>query len=98
MQAFFGAHLSPNAVLSLPYGGCCCCSSGLASLQDVDLDVLQHLSRLTATPLDLAMPWIVSGFVGYLSPSETLLLWDRIIGFDSLLVLPVLAVAVMTFR
>lgn len=44
------------------------------------------------------MPWIMSGFVGYLAPSETLLLWDRIIGFDSLLVLPVLAVAIMTFR
>jgi hypothetical protein len=39
-----------------------------------------------------------SAFVGFLSPSETLVLWDRIIGFDSLLVLPVLAVAVMSFR
>jgi hypothetical protein len=40
----------------------------------------------------------MSAFVGHLSPSETLLLWDRIIGFDSLLPLPVLAAAVMTFR
>jgi len=31
-------------------------------------------------------------------PSGDLLLWDRIIGFDSLLPLPVLAVAVMSFR
>jgi hypothetical protein len=40
----------------------------------------------------------MSAFVGQLSPAETLLLWDRIIGFDSLLPLSVLAAAVMTFR
>ncbi len=39
-----------------------------------------------------------SAFAGYLSPCETLLLWDRVIGYDSLLPLPVLAVSVMTFR
>lgn len=43
-------------------------------------------------------PRMFSAFVGYLSPSETLLLWDRVIGYDSLLPLPLLAVAVMTFR
>ena len=41
---------------------------------------------------------MLSAFVGYLSPGETLLLWDRVVGFDSLLPLPVLAVAVLTFR
>jgi hypothetical protein len=67
-------------------------------LQDVDPEVYSHLARLGPSPLDLAFPWIMSAFVGHLSPSETLLLWDRIIGFDSLLPLPVLAAAVMTFR
>lgn len=67
-------------------------------LQEVDPEVFDHLSRLAASPIDLAFPWIMSAFVTHLSPCETLLLWDRIIGFDSLLPLAVLAVAVMTFR
>jgi hypothetical protein len=33
-----------------------------------------------------------------LPPDQTLLLWDRIIGCDTLLLLPVLAVAVFRFR
>jgi hypothetical protein len=67
-------------------------------LQNVDAEVYRHLSRLGPSALDLAFPWILSAFVGHLSPAETLLLWDRIIGFDSLLPLPVLGAAVMTFR
>ena len=31
-------------------------------------------------------------------PEEVLLLWDRILGFDSLDVLPILAVAILSFR
>lgn len=68
------------------------------TLQEVDLEVYQHLGSLTATPLDLVFPWLFSAFAAHLAPSETLLLWDRVIGFDSLLPLPVLAVAVLTFR
>ena len=41
---------------------------------------------------------MASAFAGFLSPSEVLLLWDRVVGFDSLLPLPLLAVAVVTFR
>jgi hypothetical protein len=64
----------------------------------VDLEVYHHLGSLTSTPLDLVFPWLISAFAAHLTPSETLLLWDRVIGFDSLLPLPVLAVAVLTFR
>lgn len=58
----------------------------------------RHLGSLTASPLDMVLPWLLSAFAAHLAPSETLLLWDRIIGYDSLLPLPVLAVAVLTFR
>ena len=40
----------------------------------------------------------MTAFAGHLAVGEVLLLWDRIIAFDSLLLLPVLAVAVMAFR
>jgi hypothetical protein len=46
----------------------------------------------------VALPWLCSGFVGYLGPGEVLALWDRVIGYDSLLVLPLLAAAVLIFR
>eukprot|EP00877_Chromochloris_zofingiensis_P003595 jgi/Chrzof1/13236/Cz07g25210.t1 len=74
------------------------CKTFVDLLQELDPPVTAHLDALGHSALDVAFPWMFSAFVGYLSPSETLLLWDRIIGFDSLLVLPVLAVAVMTFR
>ena len=32
----------------------------------------------------LAAPWIAFAFAGYLPPEQTLLLWDRVLGFDSL--------------
>jgi hypothetical protein len=66
--------------------------------QEVDIEVYRHLGSLTATPLDMVFSWLGSAFASHLVPAETLLLWDRIIGFDSLLPLPVLAVAVLTFR
>lgn len=56
------------------------------------------MSRLTVSPLDLVMPWLLTAFASHLAPTETLLLWDRIVGYESLLPLPVLAVAVLTFR
>ena len=40
----------------------------------------------------------MTAFAGHLEVGEVLLLWDRIIGFDSLLPLPLLAVAVLAFR
>ena len=46
----------------------------------------------------LAAPWIAFAFAGYLPPEQTLLLWDRVLGFDSLEPLPMLAVAVFVFH
>ena len=40
----------------------------------------------------------MSAFSGHLSSHEVLLLWDRIVGHDSLSVLAVMAVAVLEFR
>jgi hypothetical protein len=70
----------------------------LLLLQEVDAEVYQHLGSITASPLDMVFPWLVSAFASQLAPTETLLLWDRVIGFDSLLPLPVLAVGILTFR
>jgi hypothetical protein len=41
---------------------------------------------------------LVFAFVGYLEIDQVLLLWDRVLGFDSLDVLAVAAVAILRFR
>ncbi|KAF8058104.1 TBC1D19 [Scenedesmus sp. PABB004] len=68
------------------------------ALREVDPAVAAHLTALGGSALELAFPWIVGAFVGALPPGEVLLLWDRVVGFDSLLPLAVLAAAVMSWR
>ncbi|RXN35441.1 TBC1 domain family member 19 [Labeo rohita] len=48
--------------------------------------------------LRIAFKWIVRAFSGYLSTDQLLLLWDRILGYDSLEIVAVLAAAVFAFR
>ena len=57
-----------------------------------------HLLQLGCPPLHFAFHWIVNLFVEYLPVKEVLLLWDRILGFDSLELLPLLAASIFVFR
>lgn len=68
------------------------------ALQVLDPTVVTHLQSLLVPPASLVMPWLTSAFVGFLPVAEVLLLWDRVVGLDSLLPLPLLAVAVLCFR
>jgi len=38
------------------------------------------------------------GFSGHLPPDQLLDLWDLVLGYDSLEVFPILAVAILSFR
>lgn len=38
------------------------------------------------------------GFSGHLPPEQLLYLWDLILGYDSLEVIPLLAVTILSFR
>lgn len=42
--------------------------------------------------------WLMKGFSGHLLPEQLLNLWDMVIAYDSLEVLPLLAVAILSFR
>lgn len=57
-----------------------------------------HLRSIRVQPAAIAMPWLQFAFVSLLDVEQVLLLWDRILGFDSLLLLPVLAAAIFLFR
>lgn len=48
--------------------------------------------------LRIAIGWMVQAFSGYLVPEQLLFLWDLILGFDSLLVLPLLAASIFSLR
>ncbi|ETK91631.1 hypothetical protein F441_04987 [Phytophthora nicotianae CJ01A1] len=60
--------------------------------------VVFHLRNIGITPLDIAFSWIQSAFSGVLDIDQVLLLWDRVIGYDSLELVAVFAAALFNFR
>ena len=68
-------------------------------LKQSDSHLFFHLKfNLDFQPLSIAYRWILYGFVGVLSPDQVLLLWDKMIGYDSCLIFSVMAAAIFTFR
>lgn len=67
-------------------------------LQELDPEVVAHLCQLGCSPVRVMLPWLACGFARQLSVGQTLLLWDRVVGHDSLLPLALLAAAVLSFR
>lgn len=57
-----------------------------------------HLLNVGIKPLDIAFPWIQSAFSGVLEINQLLLLWDRIVGYDSLELVAIFAAALFRFR
>lgn len=46
----------------------------------------------------MVFKWLMKGFSGYLLPEQLLNLWDMIIAYDSLEILSLLAVTILSFR
>lgn len=67
-------------------------------LADHHPSLFVHLLNLHVEPVAIALPWLQFAFVPILDVDQVLLLWDRILGFDSLLLLPVLATALFVYR
>ncbi|KAK1889610.1 TBC1 domain family member 19 [Dissostichus eleginoides] len=91
---FFRLHSissSPSGIVSL-------CLQFERLLQTHLPQLFYHLRQIEAQPLRIAFKWMVRAFSGYLSSDQLLLLWDRILGYDSLEVVAVLAAAVFAFR
>lgn len=42
--------------------------------------------------------WLMRAFSGHLQPQELLTLWDLILGYDSLEILSLLAIIILSFR
>eukprot|EP00047_Mylnosiga_fluctuans_P014495 m.38927 g.38927 ORF g.38927 m.38927 type:complete len:391 (-) comp5538_c0_seq2:120-1292(-) len=60
--------------------------------------ICARLVELGVDHLSIIVPWLVQAFSGFLEPLQVLLLWDRVVGCDSLEPLAVLAAAIFAFR
>eukprot|EP01063_Lacrimia_lanifica_P001943 TRINITY_DN11004_c0_g1_i1.p1 TRINITY_DN11004_c0_g1~~TRINITY_DN11004_c0_g1_i1.p1 ORF type:complete len:568 (+),score=238.93 TRINITY_DN11004_c0_g1_i1:163-1866(+) len=61
-------------------------------------DVVYHCISHNLRPLEVAFPWLFSAFSGYLEVEQVLHLWDRVLAYDSLHILPILAAAIFLWR
>eukprot|EP00667_Euglena_gracilis_P007081 EG_transcript_7148 len=57
-----------------------------------------HCLALGIPPLSIVFPWLCTAFAGALPPDQTLTLWDRILAFDRVELLAVLAAALFAWR
>lgn len=67
-------------------------------LQTLEPELFFHLKRHAIQPLRIAFKWLIRAFSGFLASDQVLLLWDRILAFNSLQVLSILAAAIFSFR
>ncbi|XP_039607194.1 TBC1 domain family member 19 [Polypterus senegalus] len=94
MRYFFKLHSissSSSGIVSL-------CLQFETLLQTHLPQLFYHLHEISAQPLRIAFKWMVRVFSGYLATDQLLLLWDRILGYNSLEIIAVLAAAVFAFR
>ena len=67
-------------------------------LQMYEPEVCFHMNQLGISPLKTAFHWIMFAFCGTLEVDQLFLLFDRILGFESLEILPIIAAGIFVFR
>lgn len=67
-------------------------------LQERDPQLFYHLLHMKVNPLSIAFHWIFHAFAGYLNVEQLLVLWDRILAYNSLTILSVLSASIFLFR
>ncbi|XP_074205655.1 TBC1 domain family member 19 isoform X5 [Camelus bactrianus] len=96
VRFFFRLH----SISSHPSGIVSLCLLFETLLQTYLPQLFYHLREIGAQPLRISFKWMVRAFSGYLATDQLLLLWDRILGYNSLEILAgkILAAAVFAFR
>ena len=66
-------------------------------------DLVVKFRMLQAQSPDISLcsiivPWLMTGFAGYLMPREYFQLWDRILGYNALELLSVFAAAILILK
>ncbi|KAJ3217959.1 hypothetical protein HDU67_006987 [Dinochytrium kinnereticum] len=95
VRYFYHLHtisLHPGGIVSL-------CAHFESFLRQLDACLFLKLNfEFNCQPLKIAFRWMLYGFIGILDIEQVLLLWDRIIGYDKLQILPAVAASIFIFR
>nr|CAD7429572.1 unnamed protein product [Timema monikensis] len=67
-------------------------------LQRYEPELWFRFKQVNIQPVRVVFKWLMRGFSGHLPPEQLLYLWDMILAYDSLEVLPILALAILSFR
>ena len=67
-------------------------------VHQVEPEVCYLMINLGVPPIKFALPWMANAFTTVFEPQDILVLWDRVIGHDSLLPFPVVAAGLIRFR
>lgn len=94
IRYFFRLH----TLSSHPQGIVSLCLQFETLLQTHEPQLFVHLKAIEVQPLRIAFKWLIRAFSGYLASEQVLLLWDRILAYNTLEILPVLAAAIFSFR
>ncbi len=77
-----------NVISGDPQGILGLCSLFETVFQAKDPTLFFYLKRIQVQPLRIAFKWIMRAFSGFLASSQLLELWDRVLAFNSLEILP----------
>ncbi|XP_037928020.1 TBC1 domain family member 19 isoform X2 [Teleopsis dalmanni] len=67
-------------------------------LQTHEPELWSHLRQLEIHPIKLVFKWLMRAFSGHLHPDQLLILWDLILAYDSLEILPLFCTIILSFR
>ncbi|KAJ3402034.1 hypothetical protein HDV05_008787, partial [Chytridiales sp. JEL 0842] len=74
------------------------CATFESFLKQLDPLIPFHLNSISVDPLKFATEWMVTGFVWVLDVEQVMALWDRVLGFGRLEILPAVAACLFLFR
>ncbi|CAH1389958.1 unnamed protein product [Nezara viridula] len=87
-----------HEVSSHPQGILSLCILFERLLHRLDNELWCHIKTSGVQPIRLTFKWIMRAFSGHLSPEQVLYLWDLILAYDSLEILPIMAVTIVGLR
>lgn len=98
-RQFYVRHLHRlHTISSHPEGVVSLCLLFENLLQQLHPTLFRHLVNIGCQPLKIAFKWMMRAFAGYLATDQLFQLWDRVIGYGTLQLLPLLSVAIFLFR
>ncbi|ORX54272.1 hypothetical protein BCR36DRAFT_283197 [Piromyces finnis] len=98
-REFYSKYCSKLHTINNPKGLIYLCQVFEHTFKQLDSVLYFHIQYIIGkSPLEIVFPWIVYSFVGMLDIEQILLLWDRIIGFDSLELIPIAATCIFLYK